>query len=379
MDNLYGRLKNNIIKSKSEILDKNDEIKSSYADMLKKNDDKMCIKKDPIVIVKPKDKNQNAEKTKMDIKNKINPNEIPVNGLFNSNNGAIIIKCKKKDDIAKVKNIVESDMGENYEARIPDSKNPRVKIVGLDEKPEDNVEIIEILNRQNDEFFGDGDIIKVVTVMQAKNRRGKIYYNLIIEVNAKTYNKIMSIEEPRINFNFNRCKVYDALYVKRCYKCCSLDGHSSKDCQKNAVCYKCSGNHKNDVCTADKLKCINCENAIKNLKLNLDSEHNKGIYGVIYKSPKQVKSNFLKIIDDIFEDTIDDRNFNFICGDFNIDLNKKSDYSDKLLKNFEQHNLIQIISEATRETDKTATLIDYVLTNKSSEIDYKMIETEKNK
>jgi hypothetical protein len=281
MEALYGRLKTTISEqsisienAKSEILTKNDEIKLTYADAMKKSDDKKFVKKDPVVIVQPKDKKQGNDKTKSDIKNKINPNEIPVNGLFNANNGSVIIKCKKQGDIEKIKEIVNSDLGENYDVRIPESKNPRVKIVGIDEKPENNDWIIETLKNQNDEFFGESDIIKVVTVMEMKNRSGKPYFNLIIEINPKSFNKIMSIDDARINFNWNRCKIFDALYVKRCYRCCSFDGHNAKECTKNIVCYKCSENHKSDACTAEKLKCINCENAIKNLKIKLDSEHN---------------------------------------------------------------------------------------------------------
>jgi hypothetical protein len=97
--------------------------------------------------------------------------------------------------------------------------------------------------------------------------------------------------------------------------------------------------------------------------------YKSGIYGVIYKSPKQKKRNFLKIIDDLFEEVIDDRNYNFFTGDFNVDLSKKTDFGDKLLNFFNQHNLLQIIKENTRETNLSSTLIDYILTN-DNEVHY---------
>ncbi len=168
---------------------------------------------------------------------------------------------------------MENDLNEKYDVKIPDTKNPRLKIVGLDEKPEDNSEIIETLKKQNDEFFDNSSEIKVVTVFEMKNMRQKIYYNLIVEVNPKLYNNIMSCEEPKVNFNWNRCKVFDALHVKRCLKCCSLDGHTTKECKNNVVCHKCSGSHKSQDCDKDKLNCINCQNYMKKLKLNLNTEH----------------------------------------------------------------------------------------------------------
>jgi hypothetical protein len=84
----------------------------------------------------------------------------------------------------------------------------------------------------------------------------------------------MAIEDVKINFDFYRCKVFDALYVRSCLKCCSLDGHTTKDCQKDIVCFKCSGNHKSKACTKELLKCVNCDAANRKFNLKLDTAHN---------------------------------------------------------------------------------------------------------
>ncbi len=106
-----------------------------------------------------------------------------------------------------------------------------------------------------------------------KNRYQKIYYNLIIEIHPKVFQKLMSTDEPKLNFKWNRCKVFDAIFVKRCLKCGSFEGHTTKDCPHNIMCYKCSGPHKSKDCVSEKLHCINCENHMKKLKLNLNTEH----------------------------------------------------------------------------------------------------------
>jgi hypothetical protein len=112
LDNMYKNLNSNINQqstsienAKKEILINNDETRSSYAAVLKKNDDKVTTKKDSVVIIRPKDKTKGNEKTKIDIKSKINPNEIPVNGLINTNNGGVIIKCKKRMILKKLKTL----------------------------------------------------------------------------------------------------------------------------------------------------------------------------------------------------------------------------------------------------------------------------------
>jgi hypothetical protein len=38
-------------------------------------------------------------KQKNDLKNMINPNDTPINGLINARDGSVILKCKKKEDI----------------------------------------------------------------------------------------------------------------------------------------------------------------------------------------------------------------------------------------------------------------------------------------
>jgi hypothetical protein len=252
--------------AKSEILNKKEDLKISYADTLKNNE--------AVMIVKPKNKKQKNEKTKSDLKNIINPNDTPINGLIDSKDGSVILKCKKKSDVNKIKEMVESSLSENYEANIPVSKNPRVKIIGLNEKPTNNEEIIKTLITQNEEFFEDSCDLKVITVMEMKNKKGKNYFNLVIELNPKIYKKIMAIEDVKINFDFNRCKVFDALYVRRCLKCCSIDGHTAKDCEKEMVCYQCSGNHKKAACRNESSKCINCDNANKKFNLKLNIAHN---------------------------------------------------------------------------------------------------------
>ncbi len=54
------------------------------------------------------------------MKSMIDPNITPINGLVNSKDSGVILKCKKKKDVNKIKNLVESK-SENYDAEIPAS------------------------------------------------------------------------------------------------------------------------------------------------------------------------------------------------------------------------------------------------------------------
>jgi hypothetical protein len=128
---------------------------------------------------------------------------------------------------------------------------------------------------QNSEFFEtNGDVKKVIAVLEINKNKKNKYYNVIVEISSKAYNKLMSIENFRINYNWNRCKIFEAIHVRRCFKCGSLDGHISKDCQKGITCYKCGENHTSDNCNNVSLKCVNCIDYNKKLNLNLDINHN---------------------------------------------------------------------------------------------------------
>lgn len=102
----------------------------------------------------------------------------------------------------------------------------------------------------------------------------------------------------------------------------------------------------------------------------------KGVYGVLYKSPQQKNKDFLKILDNWFEEIISDENFNIVSGDFNINLVKKGKYAKKIYELLDQHNLKQIVNKFTRETPTSRTIIDYVLTN-SEKVNFEILNKEK--
>ena len=87
-------------------------------------------------------------------------------------------------------------------------------------------------------------------------------------------NLIISCENvKKLNFGWNRCRVYDAMDVMRCFRCCGY--HPVNECkEKELVCYLCSGAHKSAECPSkDNRKCINCVNANTSLHLHLNVEH----------------------------------------------------------------------------------------------------------
>lgn len=231
-------------------------------------------KVDPVIVVKPKDKRQNSEKTKNDIKKNINKSEVKVNGVLKASEGGVIIRCKDEKSTEEIKKTVEKKMSKNYETKIPIPKKPRLKIVGVDNPPKTLAEIKQMLLDDNEEIFNSENDLEVLSVIEIKRGENNNYSNVIIEINGAVYKKIMSTENPRLNFDWNKCKVFDAINVKRCYKCCSFS-HMASECESDIVCFKCGLNHKSSGCKSQIEKCINCVKSKSKLRnTQVDISHN---------------------------------------------------------------------------------------------------------
>lgn len=83
----------------------------------------------------------------------------------------------------------------------------------------------------------------------------------------------------------------------------------------------------------------------------------------IYHSPSSSDAQFISFLEEKFEELLLQNCAIIIVGDFNIDLKTVSTYSKKIIDLFEFFGLNQLITEYTRVTQYSATLIDYLVTN----------------
>jgi hypothetical protein len=95
-----------------------------------------------------------------------------------------------------------------------------------------------------------------------------------------------------------------------------------------------------------------------------------GLYSVLYHSPSESKKLFLNYFERWLEDFMDPRFPNIILGDFNIDVSKNRYYSKKLIDLYEFYGLRQIVTDYTRITNGSNSIIDLVLTNETDLITY---------
>lgn len=227
--------------------------KETYADKLKYSNE-------PVVLVVPKDI-QTAAETKRDVKNKIDPTKVPIQSLRNATKGTIVLAGKSSNDVEEIKKYAVSQMGNKYDVRITELRNPKIKIVGLSEKLGEDV-IINNMKAQNP-CISDAKL-KVITVYGTKQ------LSAIIEIDSNHFNKVM--EAKRINIGWDRCVVYEYVSLRKCFNCNGYN-HKAAECRNKKTCKNCSGEHDVRDCDIVEPKCINCVNVNKKLNLNFETNH----------------------------------------------------------------------------------------------------------
>lgn len=233
-----------------------------YADALKKP----SAAKNPVIVVKPKNAAQKSETTLDIIKSKITPTKLKVKNVKHTANGGIAIECASKEAVENLKSNAESILGQSYTISSSEKRAPRIKVIGLSERK--TAETIESdLRTQNEEFFAADSKVVVSDCFEVRSK-----YGFRVEVDPKTFNRLMMDERKRLRVGWDLCVVYEAFSTIRCYNCWRFH-HTAKTCKIAQVCGKCSGNHVSSVCQSNVDKCVNCIETNTKLRLNIDESH----------------------------------------------------------------------------------------------------------
>lgn len=237
-----------------------DKKQFTYADQLKQNNE-------PAIVVIPK-KTQNSDDTKNDIRNSISPSKISVDSIRNGTKGAVIIKCKDNKSSQFLKSTAAEKMGEKYEIKTSEMKNPKIKIINITEVMDEDC-LLNKIKTQNT-FIKNSADIKLVKMINMTKKRNSENYTAIIQTDAETYVDIM--KQEKLSIGWDRCRVFEHTYIVRCFKCLGFN-HISKVCTKIQLCVKCGGEHDQHECLSNETKCANCIIAVSKLGIKLDIYH----------------------------------------------------------------------------------------------------------
>lgn len=238
-------------------------------DVNKSNDtptfaEKVKERSHPVVIVKPKSK-QNSQDTRAKLAEKFpNPQAVNISNVKDIPNGGLAINCKNSSESIKLQEEASKHLGDDYTVIIPVVKKPKIKLCGMNEMFSAD-EMCERIKEQNYELSNCD--INVISVFENKKRHT---YDAIVELDDEHFDKVM--QSKKILIGWNSCHIEEYINVKRCFKCCGYN-HKSNDCKNKLSCLKCGGEHKINECKADHFKCVNCSVVVNKWRVKLDTNH----------------------------------------------------------------------------------------------------------
>ena len=104
-----------------------------------------------------------------------------------------------------------------------------------------------------------------------KTKRRYKPFNAVIEVDVDVYNVL--IFTGKVNLGWDKCAVFDGIFIRRCYKCLGF-GHKSTECSGNNICADCAEVREvQHLCSNENKKCINCIKVNNDTNLNLNIDH----------------------------------------------------------------------------------------------------------
>lgn len=218
------------------------------------------------LIIKPKEK-QNAEKTREELNNKVDPSNLKIKNVENRKNGSVVIQTENEYEREKIRTVIQTGISEEYEIKIPNTSEKHIIVTDMTFKHNES-ELMRRMRMQNPLIEnGKFSIIK----MYEYKKNNKVIFNARMSVDDETYDKL--IKEQRINIGWERCRIFEGTEVIQCFKCKGFN-HKAADCKNEELCFKCHGPHRSKECNNEIIKkCINCIRSNRKLNLNLDENH----------------------------------------------------------------------------------------------------------
>ena len=175
------------------------------------------------------------------------------------------IVLNSKQDADKLKEKIINDCPGHGIEKIA-TKVPNINVVGLSREYTKD-ELLTMVRNQNpgitsliENATSDEDKIMEVTYI-APLRKNPEIYRATIKV-SNVIRSVIAKQNDRLFVGSKTCKVYDRIFVLRCYHCQQY-GHHSKDCKNESACSHCAGNHETRSCEEGNIaaSCVNCAKA----------------------------------------------------------------------------------------------------------------------
>nr|CAH7733288.1 unnamed protein product [Callosobruchus chinensis] len=200
----------------------------------------------PYLIIKSADGSIPSHAIEKDFKSKFSPGSLSV-GITKtkSTRNGLLISCNNSEDLATLKDDLQSNAGNRYRISEPTKLYPKLVVYDIPKaffKQSGSDGKIELVDDFIDKLIFDNKLT-------CSQTRGYVFLGWI------------------------RCRLEEHFHIIRCFKCCKF-GHFKKDCRSNVgVCFKCSDSHEAKDCNSTAACCANCKYYNSRLKTNFPIHH----------------------------------------------------------------------------------------------------------
>ncbi|KAK9754733.1 hypothetical protein QE152_g997 [Popillia japonica] len=181
---------------------------NSYTNLVVKSRNYAEVTED-VVVIKPKT-NQESSLTKSELRKQL------ITGMKSVKDGGVIIKCKNKEDVEKIKKATEKKMK---------------KLTDIEEDMTEEELKTSIIN-QNSCMQHDNLDVRVLVIKKMRSK-----FMAILEVDPVSFQEVTKKEKLCIGWSM--CRVFEYVRVFRCFKCGGFD-HKAEGCKTGRRCQKCA-------------------------------------------------------------------------------------------------------------------------------------------
>ena len=197
-------------------------------------------------------------------------NSIQVSKTVVKDNGDVYVELPSKENCEKLSPLLSEETFANNEVVTVKSKLPSISILNV-KSFTSKEEFIGKIKQQNPtikelvEKGSDFSIVFAKEPCEENNQRQK--FQVVARV-SDDIRRAIKCNDDKIYMDLLALRVVDRFFVKRCNKCQNF-GHYEKDCQEDACCGYCKGNHLSKDCVDvndgdfGNYKCVNCERGNK--------------------------------------------------------------------------------------------------------------------
>lgn len=224
------------------------------------------------IVIKPKNPTQSSSKTKADILLNVDPEKssLPVTKVKSLKDGGLLVGCSVNPASDNFKEIISTNLSQNYNVKEIKCVKPRLRIVGMSDRLDEST-FSRFLIKQNSEIFEKSYDVNILSILPTKKNTN--IYQALIQVDNLSYTNLLT--RGCVIIGYDDCFVYDAFPITRCFTCNAFN-HTSKGCQllNKLVCPLCSENHSVKDCKAESKNyiCSNCM-SFKKTDSNIDVNH----------------------------------------------------------------------------------------------------------